>query len=90
MSRPAKWSLRILGFLAVTFALMLTGIFEPLAETLKYTVTDLLNYISYEKGPYPERVDENYFTLYIIFNAIAAVAFVAMVEIIAFIVKIEV
>ncbi|HIE5386786.1 TPA: hypothetical protein ACXNPR_000072 [Enterobacter cancerogenus] len=89
MSRPVKWSVRVLGFLAVTFVLMLTGIFDPLAESLKCTVTDLLNYIPYEKGPYPERIEENYFTLYMIFNAIAAAVVVAAVEVIAFIAKIE-
>ncbi|HDS9360765.1 TPA: hypothetical protein QH850_003337 [Enterobacter chengduensis] len=89
MSRPVKWSVRVLGFLAVTFVLMLTGIFDPLAESLKCTVTDLLNYIPYEIGPYPERIEENYFTLYMIFNAIAAAVVVAAVEVIAFIAKIE-
>ncbi len=89
MSRPVKWSVRVLGFLAVTFVLMLTGIFDPLAESLKCTVTDLLNYIPYEKGPYPERIEENYFTVYMIFNAIAAAVVVAAVEVIAFIAKIE-
>lgn len=44
MSRPAKWSLRLLMFLAIMFVLMLSGIFDPLAEILKYTVTNLMNY----------------------------------------------
>ncbi|HDR2891660.1 TPA: hypothetical protein I4G69_002508 [Enterobacter asburiae] len=89
MLRPAKWSIRVSGFLAVTFILMLSGIFGPLAESMKYTVTNLLNYIPYDKGPYPERVYENYFTLYIIFNAIAATAVMATAELVALIAKIE-
>ncbi|HHE5699702.1 TPA: hypothetical protein ACPEY2_003647 [Citrobacter amalonaticus] len=61
MSRPAKWSLRLLAFLAITFVLML----DPLAESLKYTVTDLINYLPTEKiEPYPDRVEDNYFTIY--------------------------
>lgn len=73
MSRLVKWSLRLLVFLAITFVLMLSGIFDPLAESLKYTVTNLMNYIPTEKlEPYPDRVEDNYFTLYIVFNALAA------------------
>ncbi|WP_253382753.1 hypothetical protein [unidentified bacterial endosymbiont] len=65
MSRPAKWSLHLLVFLAITFFLMLSGIFGPLAESLKYTVTNLMNYISTEKLElYPDRVEDNYFTMY--------------------------
>ena len=44
MSRPAKWSLRLLMFLTITFALMLSGVFDPLADSLKYAVTNLMNY----------------------------------------------
>ncbi|MDM2734816.1 hypothetical protein OGY35_05445 [Citrobacter sp. Ct235] len=64
MSRPAKWSLRLLAFLAITFVLMLSGMLDPLAESLKYTVTDLINYLPTEKiEPYPDRVEDNYFTI---------------------------
>ena len=73
MSRPAKWALRLLVFLAITFVLMLSGIFDPLAESMKYTVTNLMNYIPTEKPePYPDRVEDNYFTMYIVFNVLAA------------------
>lgn len=73
MSRPAKWSLRLLAFLAITFALMLSGMFDPLAESLKYAVTDLMNYIPTEKiEPYPDRVEDNYFMMYIVLNALVA------------------
>ncbi|MDK9362795.1 MULTISPECIES: hypothetical protein [Lelliottia] len=73
MSRPAKWSLRLLAFLAITFVLMLSGMFDPLAESLKYAVTDLMNYIPTEKiEPYPDRVEDNYFTMYIVLNALVA------------------
>lgn len=73
MSRPVKWSLRLLLFLTTTFVLMLSGGFDPLADSLKYTVTDLMNYIPTEKTePYPDRVEDNYFTMYIVFNAFAA------------------
>jgi len=35
-----------------------------------------MNYIPTEKWePYPERVEDNYFTFYIAFNALAALAF---------------
>lgn len=81
MSRPAKWSLRLLMFLAITFVLMLSGIFDPLAESLKYIVTNLMNYIPTEKlEPYPDRVEDNYFTLYIVFNALAAAVAVFLGE----------
>lgn len=73
MSRPAKWSLRLLAFLAITFVLMLSGIFDPLAESLKYAVTDLMNYLPTEKiEPYPDRVEDNYFMMYIVLNALVA------------------
>lgn len=73
MSCPAKWSLRLLAFLAITFVLMLSGMFDPLAESLKYTVTDLINYLPTEKiEPYPDRVEDNYFTMYIVLNALVA------------------
>ncbi|WP_407434856.1 hypothetical protein [Lelliottia sp.] len=79
MSRSAKWSLRLLMFLTITFALMLSGVFDPLTDSLKYTVTDLMNYIPTEKPePYPDRVEDNYFTMYIMFNAFAA-AFAALI-----------
>ncbi|HCM1976383.1 TPA: hypothetical protein N3A47_001743 [Salmonella enterica subsp. houtenae serovar 47:z36:-] len=74
MSRPDKGSLRLLVLLAITFVMMLSGIFDPLAESLKYTVMNLMNYIPTEKlEPYPDRVEDNYFTMYIVFNALAAV-----------------
>lgn len=77
MSPPAKWSLRLLMYLAITFVLMLSGVFDPLADSLKYTVTDLMNYIPTEKlEPYPDRVEDNYFTLYIVFNALVAAVIV--------------
>jgi hypothetical protein len=77
MSRPAKWSLRLLMFLTITFALMLSGVFDPLADSLKYTVTNLMNYIPTEKlEPYPDRVEDNYFTMYIMFNALVAAVIV--------------
>lgn len=73
MSRPAKWSLRLLMFLAITFVMMLSGIFDPLAEGLKYTVTNLMNYIPTEKlEPYPDRVEDNYFIMYMLLNMLAA------------------
>ncbi|MBM7354495.1 hypothetical protein [Lelliottia amnigena] len=73
MSHPVKWLLRLLAFLAITFVLMLSGIFDPLAESLKYAVTNLMNYIPTEKlEPYPDRMEDNYFTMYIVFNALAA------------------
>ncbi|WAH54230.1 hypothetical protein LMA04_09535 [Pseudescherichia vulneris] len=73
MSRMTKWTLRLVVFLAITFVLMCSGIFDPLAESLKYTVTNLINYIPTEKWePYPDRVEDNYFALYIVFNALAA------------------
>jgi hypothetical protein len=84
MSRPAKWSLRLLAFLVITFALMLTGIFDSLAESLKIPFTNLLNYIPTEKlEPYPDRVEDNYFTMYIAFNAVTAAAIVFIGEIAA-------
>lgn len=81
MSNPIKWTLRLVIFLAITFVLMCSGIFDPLAESLKYTFTNLMNYIPTEKWePYPERVEDNYFTLYIVFNALAAVVAVLIGE----------
>lgn len=88
MLRPAKWSLRLLVFLAITFVLMLSGIFDPLAESLKYTVTNLMNYIPTEKlEPYPDRVEDNYFTMYIVFNALAAAVAVFLGEKIVWLVR---
>lgn len=73
MSRSAKWSLRLLAFMSITFVLMFSGIFDPLAESLKYTVTDLMNYLPTEKiEPYPDRVEDNYFMMYIVLNALVA------------------
>ncbi|MEZ6875005.1 hypothetical protein [Enterobacter sp. KBR-315C3_2022] len=89
MSRPVKWSVRVLGFMAVTFVLMLTGIFDPLAESLKCTVTDLLNYIPYEKGPYPDRVEDTYFTIYIICNVLASAMAVFIGEMVVKLSRIE-
>lgn len=88
MSRPAKWSLRLLVFLAITFVLMLSGIFDPLAESLKYAVTNLMNDIPTEKlEPYPDRVEDNYFTLYIVFNALVAAVAVFLGEKIVWLVR---
>ncbi len=81
MSRLTKWTLRLMVFLAITFVLMCSGIFDPLAESLKYTVTNLMNYIPTEKWePYPDRVEDNYFTVYIAFNTLAAAVAVFIVE----------
>lgn len=81
MPRATKWALRLVLFLTITFVLMCSGIFDPLAESLKYTVTNLMNYIPTEKWePYPDRVEDNYFTMYIIFNALAATAAVFVGE----------
>lgn len=81
MPRSIKWPLRLIALLAITFILMLSGIFDPLVESLKYTVTNLMNYIPTEKWePYPERVEDNYFMMYIAFNALAAAAAVFIGE----------
>ncbi len=81
MPRSIKWPLRLIALLAITFILMLSGIFDPLVESLKYTVTNLMNYIPTEKWePYPDRVEDNYFTMYIAFNALAAAAAVFIGE----------
>lgn len=88
MSLLAKWSLRLLVFLAITFVLMLSGIFDALAESLKYTVTNLMNYIPTEKlEPYPDRVEDNYFTVYIVFNALAAAVAVFLGERVVWLVR---
>ena len=81
MSRLIKRTLRLMVFIAITFLLMRSGIFDPLAESLKYTFTNMMNYIPTEKWePYPERVEDNYFTMYIAFNALAAVVAVLIGE----------
>lgn len=81
MSRPSKWSLRMLAFLVIAFVLMLSGIFDPLAESLKYIVTNLMNYIPTEKvEPYPDRVEENYFIMYLLFNMLTAAVVVFVAE----------
>lgn len=81
MSRPSKWLLRMLAFLVIAFVLMLSGIFDPLAESLKYIVTNLMNYIPTEKvEPYPDRVEENYFIMYILFNMLTAAVVVFVAE----------
>ncbi|ELW1645108.1 hypothetical protein KI694_17730 [Enterobacter oligotrophicus] len=88
MSRPAKWSLRLLVFLAIMFVLMLSGVFDPLSESLKYTVTNLMNYIPAEKlESYPDRVEDNSFTMYIVFNALAAAVAVFLGEKIVWLVR---
>jgi hypothetical protein len=52
-------------------------VFDPLADSMKYTVTNLMNYIPTEKlEPYPDRVEDNYFTMYIMFNALVAAVIV--------------
>lgn len=81
MSGPAKWSFRLLVFLTITIVLMLSGVFNPLAESLKFTVTNLMNGIPTETlEPYPDRVDDNYFTMYILFNAVTAAVAVFLGE----------
>lgn len=81
MSRLIKRTLRLMVFIAITFLLMCSGIFDPLAESLKYTFTNMMNYIPTEKWePYPDRVEDNYFTMYIAFNALAAVVAVLIGE----------
>ncbi|WP_152081835.1 hypothetical protein [Enterobacter oligotrophicus] len=88
MSRPAKWSLRLLVFLAIMFVLMLSGVFDPLSESLKYTVTNLMNYIPAEKlESYPDRVEDNSFTMYIVFNALASAVAVFLGEKIVWLVR---
>jgi uncharacterized Tic20 family protein len=88
MSRLAKWLLRFLIFLAITFVLMLSGVFDSLAESLKYTVTNLMNYIPTEKlEPYPDRIEDNYFTMYIVFNAFAAAVGVFLGEKVVWLVR---
>ena len=88
MSRPAKWSLRLLVFLAIMFVLMLSGVFDPLSESLKYIVTNLMNYIPAEKlESYPDRVEDNSFTMYIVFNALAAAVAVFLGEKIVWLVR---
>lgn len=75
MSRTIRWSFRLLAFMAIVIILLVSGIFDPLAESMKYIVTGLMNYIPTEKfEPYPDRVESNYFLIYIMFNMLAAAA----------------
>lgn len=77
-----------MAFLAITFALMCLGTFDPLAESLKYTVTNLMNYIPTEKWePYPDRVEDNYFIMYIVFNALVAAVTVFIGEKVVWLVR---
>lgn len=73
MSRPIKWTSRVVAFLAIAFVLMLSGVFDPLAESLKYTLTNALNALPTDKPePYPDRVENSYFTVYVALNMLAA------------------
>lgn len=73
-----------------TFMLMLmgSGIFDPLTESVKYAVTNLMIYIPTEKWePYPDRVKGNYFTMYIVFNVVAVAVVVFIGEKIVWLVR---
>ena len=81
MSKPIRWGLRLLAWAAVTFILLLSGIFDPLAESLKVEVTHWINiFPSDDPLPYPDRLDNSYFTMYVAFNAVAAILVIALVE----------
>lgn len=88
MSKLNKWTLRLVAFLSITFLLMLSGIFDPLSESLKYTITNIMNFIPTEKiDPYPDRVEYNYFSMYITFNAFSSAVLVFIFEKIIWLVR---
>jgi hypothetical protein len=73
MSKPLKWLLRIVALFVSTFILMLSGLFDPLSESLKVPVTNWMNiFPSADPLPYPDRLENSYFAMYVAFNLLAA------------------
>lgn len=81
MSPFTRWTIRCVFFAGVTFILMASGIFGQVSDDLKVPVTNMLNYIPFgEPAPYPDRLDNTFFALYVLFNTLAGIVATVVAE----------
>ncbi|URN99833.1 hypothetical protein NB069_02805 [Leclercia adecarboxylata] len=88
MLRPLKWLLRVTLFLAITFLFLISGIFDPLAESLRVPIArfmtrfvhdDLTLYADY----YSDNRENAWLYIYVFLNVIVGIVSVAAFEFLA-------
>lgn len=84
MLRLLKWSLRITLFLAITFLFLLSGIFDPLAESLRIPIARFMTRFNYDDftlyaDDYSDNLENAWLYVYVLLNVI-----VGIVSVVAF------
>lgn len=85
MSNTLKWTLRSIGFLAMTFILMLSGIFDSMAESMREPVASFINHFNFGDPSlfadnYSDSLDSMWLNLYVILNAVVSLFAVIVFE----------
>lgn len=88
MLNRLKWCWRVLGTVAFTGLLLISGVFCPLVDKLAEPITQLVTYFSWNESKcYEERLEDNYFNIYLFVAFVAALALVWLVEKIVWLVR---
>ncbi|WP_347115176.1 hypothetical protein AAHB66_03035 [Leclercia sp. S52] len=88
MLGPLKWLLRIVIFLAITFLFLISGIFDPLAESLRVPIARFMTWINHDNFTlyadyYSDNLENAWLYIYVFLNVIVGIVSVATFEYLA-------
>lgn len=83
--KPLKWSLRIITFLVITFLLLISGIFDPLSESLRVPLARCMSWFNRDHftlyaDDYADNLEHAWLYIYVFFNASTGIVAVAVIE----------
>lgn len=92
MLTSLKWSLRIILFLVITFLLLISGIFDPLAETLRVPIARFMTRFNHDDFTfyadyYSDYLEHAWLYIYVFINVIVGIVSVAALEFLATLAK---
>ncbi len=88
MLKPLKWSLRIIICLAITFLFLISGIFDPFAESLRVPIARFLTRCNHDDVTlyadyYSDNLENAWLYIYAFLNVIVGIISVAVLEYLA-------
>lgn len=88
MLRLLKWSLRITLFLAITCLFLISGIFDPLAESLRVPIARFMTRFNHDDFTlyadyYSDSLENTWLYIYVFLNVIVGIVSVAAFEYLA-------
>lgn len=91
MLKLLKWSLRIILFLAITFLFLISGILDPMAESMRIPLARFMTWFNHDDFTlnaayvdyYSDNLENAWLYGYVIFNTIVGLISVAAFEYLA-------